>query len=66
MSQLSSSQLLVEVEAFASNPPEDVLADGELRARLYRACGAARASLEQPTELVTRVLENQVRKVLVM
>ncbi|KAH7350331.1 S-adenosyl-L-methionine-dependent methyltransferase [Pyrenochaeta sp. MPI-SDFR-AT-0127] len=56
MTQLSPSQLLVEIEALAANPLKDIVDDAELRTKLYNACSAARSALERPTEIVVRVL----------
>ena len=63
-SQLSPSQLLTEIEALASNPPKDLVDDVELRTKLYNALSAARSALEQPTEVVVRVLLSRVTRMI--
>ncbi|PVH99869.1 hypothetical protein DM02DRAFT_413770 [Periconia macrospinosa] len=65
MPQSFNSEVLAQVETLAA-ASEELLADGELRAKLYVALGAARSSIETPTDLVTRILETQVNSSLII
>jgi demethylsterigmatocystin 6-O-methyltransferase len=56
MPRLSPTELLAEIEALASDPPAELLADADVRAKLQSACKKASSALEQPTEVITRLL----------
>jgi hypothetical protein len=56
MAPLSLVQLLAELENLAAAPPAELLADSELRAKLHNASRRAALALEQPTEVVVRLL----------
>jgi hypothetical protein len=56
MAPLSPVQLLAELQSLAAAPPPELLADGELRAKLHDASKRAALALEQPTDVVVRLL----------
>jgi hypothetical protein len=56
MTSLSPAQLLVELEQLAKAPSPEFFADTELRTKLYHATKKAALALEQPTEVVVRLL----------
>jgi hypothetical protein len=56
MTSLSPAQLLVELEQLADAPSPEFFADAELRTKLYHATKKAALALEQPTEVVVRLL----------
>jgi len=60
MPEISGKGLLTQLEKFASQPPDDVLTDADLRMKLYRAGRAATLAIEQPHDLIVRLLLSQV------
>jgi hypothetical protein len=56
MSPLPLLQLLIELKRLAQTPPAGLFADAELRTKLYHASKKAALAIEQPTEVVTRLL----------
>ncbi|KAF2675770.1 S-adenosyl-L-methionine-dependent methyltransferase [Lentithecium fluviatile CBS 122367] len=56
MGSLSPVQLLAELENLVAAPPPDLLAETDLRAKLYQASKRAALALEQPTEVAVRLL----------
>jgi hypothetical protein len=56
MTSLSPAQLLVELEQLVAAPSPEFFADAELRTKLYHATKKAALALEQPTEVVVRLL----------
>lgn len=56
MASLSPDQLFVELEKLAAAPSADLLSNTELCAKLSGAARRASLALEQPTEVITRLL----------
>lgn len=60
MTSISPKELLAQLEALKSNIPSELSSDPDLRLQLCRAAREAYLSLEQPTDVVARVLLSQV------
>lgn len=56
MASLSPAQLLTELVKLAETPSPEFFANAELRTKLYHATKKAALALEQPTEVVVRLL----------
>ena len=60
MSQISPTELLAQLKALVSNPPQALLQDTHLRSQLYHAAREAMISLEDAPGPISRVAVAQV------
>jgi hypothetical protein len=60
MTSVSPKELLTQLKALKSNMPSELSSDQDLRFQLCSAAREAYLSLEQPTDVVARILLSQV------
>ena len=60
MSQVSPTELLAQLKALVSSPPQALIQDTHLRSQLYHAAREAMMSLEDAPGPITRVAVAQV------